>query len=34
MYSAGVTGENYLRGVQETDASGKVRYYMDCVRQK
>lgn len=26
MYSSGVTGENYLRGVQETDASGKVAF--------
>ncbi|MBC6447034.1 dioxygenase family protein [Actinokineospora xionganensis] len=26
MYSPGVTGENYLRGVQETDAAGKVRF--------
>ena len=26
MYSAGVTNENYLRGVQETDASGQVHF--------
>ncbi|CRK61125.1 Protocatechuate dioxygenase [Alloactinosynnema sp. L-07] len=26
MYSQGVTGENYLRGVQESDAQGKVRF--------
>lgn len=26
MYSQGVTGENYLRGVQETDASGTVTF--------
>ncbi|MGH3861738.1 intradiol ring-cleavage dioxygenase [Actinokineospora sp.] len=26
MYSPGVTEENYLRGVQETDGSGKVRF--------
>ena len=26
MYSAGVTGENYLRGVQEVDASGTVTF--------
>jgi protocatechuate 3,4-dioxygenase beta subunit len=26
MYSAGVTGENYLRGVQQTDSSGKVTF--------
>jgi protocatechuate 3,4-dioxygenase beta subunit len=26
MYSAGVTGETYLRGVQETDASGRVAF--------
>jgi protocatechuate 3,4-dioxygenase beta subunit len=26
MYSQGVTNENYLRGVQETDAQGKVRF--------
>ena len=26
MYSAGVTGENYLRGVQQTDSSGKVAF--------
>ena len=26
MYSEGVEGENYLRGVQETDASGRVRF--------
>lgn len=26
MYSPGVTDENYLRGVQETDGSGKVRF--------
>lgn len=26
MYSAGVTGENFLRGVQETDASGNVTF--------
>ncbi|MFZ6845570.1 intradiol ring-cleavage dioxygenase [Undibacterium sp. RuTC16W] len=26
MYSAGVTGENYLRGVQETDSSGNVTF--------
>ena len=26
LYSAGVTGENYLRGVQETDANGQVTF--------
>jgi protocatechuate 3,4-dioxygenase beta subunit len=26
LYSAGVTSQNYLRGVQQTDASGKVRF--------
>ena len=26
LYSAGVTAQNYLRGVQEADASGKVRF--------
>src|SRR5438067_12239811 len=26
MYSAGVTGENYLRGVQVTDSTGKVTF--------
>ncbi len=26
MYSSGVTGENYLRGVQETDADGRVTF--------
>lgn len=26
MYSSGVTGENYLRGVQETDESGQVSF--------
>jgi protocatechuate 3,4-dioxygenase beta subunit len=26
MYSSGVTNENYLRGVQETDANGKVTF--------
>lgn len=26
MYSQGITAENYLRGVQETDASGKVTF--------
>jgi len=26
MYSDGVTGENYLRGVQEADANGTVAY--------
>jgi protocatechuate 3,4-dioxygenase beta subunit len=26
LYSEGVTGENYLRGVQETDAGGVVRF--------
>src|SRR4029453_4456490 len=26
LYSEGVTGENYLRGVQVADASGKVRF--------
>jgi protocatechuate 3,4-dioxygenase beta subunit len=26
MYSQGATGENYLRGVQETDANGKVTF--------
>jgi protocatechuate 3,4-dioxygenase beta subunit len=26
MYSAGVTGENYLRGVQETDSNGQVTF--------
>lgn len=26
MYSQGVTNENYLRGVQETDANGEVRF--------
>src|SRR2546423_2700504 len=26
MYSAGVTGENYLRGVQQTDSSGKAAF--------
>jgi protocatechuate 3,4-dioxygenase beta subunit len=26
MYSAAVAGENYLRGVQETDAEGKVTF--------
>ena len=26
MYSQGITGENYLRGVQETDADGLVRF--------
>jgi protocatechuate 3,4-dioxygenase beta subunit len=26
LYSSGVTGENYLRGVQATDASGRVRF--------
>jgi protocatechuate 3,4-dioxygenase beta subunit len=26
LYSQGVTGENYLRGVQETDDSGQVRF--------
>jgi protocatechuate 3,4-dioxygenase beta subunit len=26
LYSQGVTGENYLRGVQETDADGAVRF--------
>jgi protocatechuate 3,4-dioxygenase beta subunit len=26
LYSAGVTGQNYLRGVQEADANGKVRF--------
>ena len=26
LYSSGVTGQNYLRGVQPTDASGKVRF--------
>ena len=26
MYSAGITGENYLRGVQVTDSSGKVTF--------
>ncbi len=26
LYSQGVTNENYLRGVQETDASGQVRF--------
>ncbi|GAA1829856.1 hypothetical protein GCM10009836_04680 [Pseudonocardia ailaonensis] len=26
LYSRGVTGENYLRGVQETDAAGAVRF--------
>jgi protocatechuate 3,4-dioxygenase beta subunit len=26
LYSDGVTGENYLRGVQETDANGQVRF--------
>ena len=26
MYSEGVTGENYLRGVQETDADGTVTF--------
>lgn len=26
MYSSGVTGENYLRGVQETDANGQVTF--------
>ena len=26
LYSAGVTQENYLRGVQETDSSGTVRF--------
>jgi protocatechuate 3,4-dioxygenase beta subunit len=26
LYSSGVTGENYLRGVQATDASGHVRF--------
>lgn len=26
MYSSGVTGENYLRGVQETDSSGQVTF--------
>ncbi len=26
MYSSGVTGENYLRGVQQTDASGNLEF--------
>lgn len=26
MYSSGITGENYLRGVQETDGSGSVTF--------
>lgn len=26
LYSSGVTGQNYLRGVQETDASGKLAF--------
>ncbi len=26
LYSEGVTGENYLRGVQETDSDGKVTF--------
>jgi protocatechuate 3,4-dioxygenase beta subunit len=26
LYSAGITGENYLRGVQATDSSGKVTF--------
>src|SRR5918995_7251168 len=26
MYSQGATGENYLRGVQETDANGRVKF--------
>lgn len=26
LYSSGVTGENYLRGVQQTDASGQVTF--------
>ena len=26
LYSAGATNQNYLRGVQQTDASGKVRF--------
>ena len=26
LYSAGVTSQNYLRGVQEADANGKVRF--------
>jgi Dioxygenase len=26
LYSEGVTGENYLRGVQETDGQGQVRF--------
>ena len=26
LYSSGVTGQNYLRGVQETDASGKLGF--------
>ena len=26
LYSSGVTGENYLRGVQETDANGQVTF--------
>ncbi len=26
LYSAGVTGENYLRGVQETDSNGQVTF--------
>lgn len=26
MYSSGITGENYLRGVQEADASGQVTF--------
>jgi len=33
MYSQGVTGENYLRGVQQTDANGQVSflsYYPAC----
>ncbi|WP_211234516.1 hypothetical protein [Solimonas soli] len=26
LYSSGVTGENYLRGVQQTDANGQVKF--------
>lgn len=26
MYSSGITGENYLRGVQVADANGEVRF--------
>ena len=32
LYSQGVSGENYLRGVQETDGRGQVRFTTDLSR--